>query len=56
MKENNLSKTQFCKQCDISIGTLNKMLAGCLNIKTLLGCKVCNLLNVKFDDLIKEIS
>ena len=53
MNKNNLSKTQFCKQCNISIYTLNKMLNGNLNINSLLGLKVCKLLNIKFNDLIK---
>ena len=53
MNKNNLSKTQFCKQCKISIYTLNKMLNGNLNINSLLGLKVYNLLNIKFNDLIK---
>ena len=56
IKEHGLNKTQFCKLCNISISTLNKMLAGYLNININLGFKVCDLLNIKFSNLVKKVS
>ena len=51
MKDNNISKTQFCKTCKISIGTLNKILSGDMNfainalwkISHVLGIRMCQL-------------
>ena len=34
MKDNNLTKTKFCKMCGISVYILNKILADKLNFKS----------------------
>ena len=49
MKENNLSKSKFCKLCDISVSTFDKFFSGKefnLRIKTIM--KLIYVLNTNF--------
>lgn len=51
MKENNLSKTAFCKQCKISLRSLNKIFNDdpCLRLRTF--SKISKVLNIKVYEL-----
>jgi len=51
MAENALSKTQFCKLCGISAGTLNKMLGGNSKIQISIIVKIVKLLDISVCDL-----
>ena len=51
MKENNLSKTAFCKQCKISYGVLNKILKDKSNIRLNVFFKIAKVLNIKVYEL-----
>jgi len=51
LEENKLSKAQFCKQCDISVGTLNKLLGGSMNIRVSIVFKVASFTKISSDDL-----
>jgi len=50
MKENNLTKTEFCNQCGISMSTLNRIFKGYqADTKTLI--KFVKILNIPFEEL-----
>ena len=46
MKENNLSKTAFCKECKICIGSFNKIMTG-QNFRLGVLFKISNATNIK---------
>ena len=52
MLKNKLSKGEFCRRANISIGVLNKMLIGKTNIRLRNVLKIVQLLQIKSDDLI----
>lgn len=50
MKENKLNKTQFCKNCNISVKTFNNLLKGCnLNLITVI--KIAEYTKFKIQDM-----
>lgn len=51
MWRNKLSKTAFCKKCNISYSVLTKMLSDQLNFGFNSVVKVCKLLNVELKDI-----
>lgn len=53
LKENNLTKTQFCKLCKITSSTLNKVLNNKHNLKLRTLFKIARQLNVKISELFK---
>ena len=50
LKENNLSKTKFCKLCKISPSTLNAMLCGD-NFRLNALLKIINVLKIEFHEI-----
>ena len=54
LKENNLSKTKFCKVCNVSIKTLNKILSGNLNFIIHLLFRIVNVLNIEFYEILSD--
>lgn len=53
MKENRLTKTEFCKLCGLSKSSLNKVLNGNLNIYISTLFKVSKAINVKFSEIFR---
>lgn len=54
IKDNKITKREFCKKCNISLYILNKLLCGNVNkIKIRVLYRLCLLLNVKSNDIIK---
>ena len=51
LKENNLSKSKFCKLCKISPSTLNKILSCKENLKMKSIFKIAKQLNIKIHNL-----
>lgn len=52
--ENNISKTQFAKNCKLSLKTINNLYSQTENIKILALCKIARRLDVSIKDLIVE--
>ena len=50
MKENNLTKTGFCKVCGFSYGVLQKILNQNTNIRSRYIVKIVKVLNIKVSD------
>ena len=55
LKENNLSKTKFCKLCNISVYTLNSLLKGSVLVNGFAGFRVSELLKINLMELVVEI-
>lgn len=53
MKENKLTKSDFCKLCGLSNGSLNKVLNGNLNIFISTLFKISITINVKFSEIFR---
>jgi transcriptional regulator with XRE-family HTH domain len=51
MKEQQLSKTEFCKQCKISMEVLNKILANDSNFGIVALFKIARKLNMQIHEL-----
>lgn len=51
MKEQGLSKTEFCRQCKISIEVLNKILANKDNFRIIAIFKIARKLNIQIYEL-----
>lgn len=52
MKENNLTKTQFCKLCGIGLSTLNKLLNNKYHhLSMLVLCKIANATKISINDM-----
>ena len=56
LKENNLTKTQFCKLCNISIYTLNNLLKGSVLVNGFDSCRVAEVLKSSLMSLVVEIN
>lgn len=54
MKENNLSKTAFCKKCKISTVTLKKILNNQENYRLFALFKIARVLNMRIHELFKK--
>ena len=55
IKDNKITKREFCKKCNISLYILNKLLCGNVNkIKISVLYNLCVILNVKAANLISE--
>ena len=55
LKENNISKTEFCKLCSISIYTLNELLKGSVKVNAFKCFKVSKILKINLMELVVEI-
>lgn len=53
--ENNLTKTQFCKLCNISYGTLNKVLNNTGEFRLYSLLKIIGVLKIKLNTLMEPI-
>lgn len=53
MKKNNLTKKQFCKECDISICSLNNVLKQNTKISSLVFIKMAIRMKIRLDDFVK---
>lgn len=51
MEKHKLSKIAFCNLCKISVGTLNKILAGKDNVRITALFKIAKILNIKICEL-----
>jgi transcriptional regulator with XRE-family HTH domain len=51
MKEQQISKTEFCRQCKVSMEVLNKILANKPNFRILALFKIARKLNVQIHEL-----
>lgn len=47
MLKNNISKTKFCKECKISLKTLNKIMANDFNFKTVALFKIAKVIKIE---------
>lgn len=56
LKENNMSKTAFCKLCNISMYTLNELLKGRVLVNAFAGFRVSEVLNINLMELVVEIN
>ena len=54
IKENKISKIEFCKRCKLSIGTLNKVLSNQLNFKLNAIFKIARVLNIEIKDICEK--
>ncbi len=54
LKENNLTKKKFCEMCNMSIATLNKILAGNMKIRLKFIVNICDITGMKCADFIKS--
>lgn len=54
IKENNLTKQQFCKQCNISPSVLNKILKDQHNIHILALFKIAKVINIQVFEFFEE--
>ena len=54
LKENNLSKTKFCKQCGVSYSVFNKLYKSDLKIKITSLRKIANCLGVSVITLLQD--
>ena len=55
IKQNNLSKTKFCKLCGISYYILKQMYLGNMHINIEVWIKIVEKLNINMVDFIKRI-
>ena len=55
LKENNMSKTEFCKLCNISIYTLNNLLKGSVKVNAFASFRVSEALKINLMNLVVEI-
>ena len=55
LKNHNMSKIAFCKLCNISMHTLNKLLKGSVMINAFASFRVSEILKLNLSDLVAEI-
>ena len=55
LKENNISKTEFCKLCNISMHTLNQLLKGSVLVNAFASFRVSEVLKINLMELVVEI-
>lgn len=55
MKNNNLSKNNLSKMCGVSIGVLDRLLKGNVNVRLTNVVKICRSLKLKFNDVFEII-
>lgn len=56
LKDNNMSKNQFCKLCNISMYTLNALLKGSVLVNAFAGYRVSEVLKINLIELLVEIN
>lgn len=54
MSENEIGKTAFCRQCKISVSTLNKLLNNDFNVRTVALFRLSRVLKSRINDLFSE--
>ena len=55
IKDNNLSKKEFCKKCNVSMYALNKIYSGDLHISVKTWIKIADFLKVDIFEVLKRI-
>ncbi len=55
LKENNMSKTEFCKLCNISMYTLNQLLKGSVKVNAFKCFRVSEILKINLMVLVVEV-
>lgn len=55
LNENHLSKSKFCKLCNISMYTLNQLLKGSVLVNAFASFRVSEVLKLKLEQLVVEI-
>ena len=51
MQGNNLSKTQFCKLCKISIGTLYRLLSNDINVELISFFRISKVIDIQIHQM-----
>ncbi len=54
LKENNLSKTAFCKKCKIATKTFDKIMSGKTNFRLVAIFRIARALDIDFRTLLKK--